>query len=207
MAGSPKQKAKKKYTYADYRSWNDDKRYELIDGVVYDMNAPLRKHQEILVELSRQFANFLKEKSCKVYVAPFDVRLPKKSKKDDKIHTVVQPDISIICNDKKLDKYGCIGAPDLVIEVLSPSTAGKDHIIKRQLYEQHKIKEYWIVDPSNRIVTIYHHNGKTYDKADIYDDNSKITSSVLPDFVLNTKTIFPIVTKKVSSPPPTEYRI
>lgn len=207
MAEILKSNSKKKHSYADYCNWDDDKRHEIIDGIIYDMNAPMRIHQEITGELFRQFANHLKEKQCKAYISPFDVRLPGRSKKEEKIDTVVQPDISIICDNNKLDKKGCLGAPDLIIEILSPSTAGKDHIIKRRLYEKHKIKEYWLVDPSNRILTIYHHNGKSYDKADIYDDNSEVKSPILPDFILDTKTIFPVIEKKVSSTPPKEYRI
>jgi Uma2 family endonuclease len=133
MAGQS-QKKQKKFSYADYLTWNDENRCELIDGRVFNMNAPTRAHQEILLDLGTVMNLFFKDKSCKVYIAPFDVRLPKDSKENDKIFDVVQPDISVICDSEKLDNHGCVGAPDLVVEILSSSTASYDQIKKRALY-------------------------------------------------------------------------
>ena len=169
------------------------------------MNASLKIHQEILIELGSAFHNFLKTTSCKVYVAPFDVRLPKRSKKDDKIHTAIQPDISIICDESKLDKHGCIGAPDLIIEILSPSTAGKDHIKKRRLYEQYKVKEYWLVDPSNRIVTIYNLENKSYGKPQIFNASAKIVPALFPELEIDMSEVFPPLPKVVCANLPPGY--
>jgi Uma2 family endonuclease len=122
-----------RYTYADYQTWNDGVRYELIDGVVYMMSpAPNRAHQELSGELFNQFYNYLKGKKCKVYAAPFDVRL------SDKEHekTVLQPDITVVCDPSKLDKKGCKGAPDMVVEILSPSNAERDTTLKLRKYLQ-----------------------------------------------------------------------
>ncbi len=135
-----------KFTYRDYLHWPDDERWELIDGVAYNMSpAPNRIHQKISGELHRQIANYLIGKQCEVYAAPFDVRLPATGEKNDEITTVVQPDITIVCDKSKLDKKGCKGSPDLVIEILSPYTAKKDMKEKHFLYEKFAVKEYWIV--------------------------------------------------------------
>jgi Uma2 family endonuclease len=156
------------YTYLDYLSWPGDERWELIDGVPYDMTpAPTRNHQEIVGELFRQIANFFQDRSCRVYVAPFDVRLPRGEQSDNSIDTVVQPDIAVICDPDKLDDVGCRGAPDWVIEVLSPSTAAKDQIQKRDVYQYHGVKEYWLVHPTDKTLTVYRLKQGEYGKPDI----------------------------------------
>jgi Uma2 family endonuclease len=145
-----------RYTYGDYRSWPEDERYELIDGAAYAMTpAPSRRHQEVLLELARQVANALEGRPCRPFIAPFDVRLPREDEPDDEVETVVQPDLSVVCDPAKLDERGCRGAPDWVVEVLSPATAGHDHIIKRTVYERSGVREYWLVHPVDRIVTVY----------------------------------------------------
>ncbi|MFW6029628.1 MAG: Uma2 family endonuclease, partial [Halanaerobiales bacterium] len=134
------------YTYSDYLNWTDGKRYELINGQVYTMSAaPYRRHQSISGELFRQIANYLFDKKWDVYDAPFDVRLPEGEEDKDEILTVVQPDIVVVCDEDKLDKRGCRGAPDLIIEIISPSSAGRDRKDKRDLYEKHGVREYWLV--------------------------------------------------------------
>lgn len=149
------EKLQQKYTYADYSLWPEDERWELIDGEAYAMNAPIRIHQEVVSELGRQIGNYLQGKPCKVYVAPFDIRLPRKDEADAKVETVVQPDLSIICDKSKLDKLGCRGAPDWIVEVLSPSTTLKDMDTKRSLYQQHGVQEYWIIHPEDRWLMVY----------------------------------------------------
>ena len=149
------EKSQPKYTYADYAQWPADERWELIDGVAYAMTGPLRLHQDIVFELGRQIGNYLQGKPCKGYVAPFDVRLPHKDEADAKVETVVQPDLSVICDQSKLDRLGCRGAPDWIIEVLSPSTTLKDMNTKRSLYEQHGVQEYWIVHSEEHWLMIY----------------------------------------------------
>ena len=148
----------KTHTYADYLSWEDDKRRELINGFIKMMTpAPLRIHQEILFNLSLQLGNTLVISPCKVYFAPFDVRLPNHPDQvsDEKVFTAVQPDILVICDLKKLDEKGCIGAPDFIIEIISPSTAKLDVEDKYRLYEQHGVKEYWIVYPESKSVSVF----------------------------------------------------
>jgi Uma2 family endonuclease len=139
------------YTYADYCEWDDDERWELIEGVPYAMSpAPTQYHQEINGELYRQIANFLVGKSCKVFLAPFDVRL--NAAEED--NTVLQPDILVVCDHSKLDGKSCNGAPDLVIEILSPSTANRDRLDKFNAYLRAGVREYWIVDPFTKTVQI-----------------------------------------------------
>lgn len=148
------------HTYGEYLTWPEDVRYELIDGVAYAMApAPSRRHQEILGEIYRQVANALAGKSCRPFIAPFDVRLPRGDEADEAVDTVVQPDLSVVCDPAKLDERGCRGAPDWVVEVLSPATAGHDHILKRTVYERAGVKEYWLVHPIDRIVTVYRLEG------------------------------------------------
>jgi len=147
----------KRYTYADYLTWADNVRRELFDGIIKLMSpAPARRHQEVSGNLFLQFGVFLKKKKCRVYQAPFDVRLPKAdSDTDEETYTVVQPDICIICDPAKLDSRGCIGAPDLIVEIVSPGSAGRDIKEKFDLYEQAGVLEYWIVRPYDQSVEVY----------------------------------------------------
>jgi Uma2 family endonuclease len=148
------------FTYADYCRWPDEQRWELIHGEAYAMTAPLRIHQKISGEIFRQIGNYLQDKPCEPYIAPFDVRLPKKDEADEKVDTVVQPDIAVICDPGKLDDKGCRGAPDWVIEVLSPSTALKDMNLKRDLYQTHGVREYWLIHPAERWLMVYRLNAQ-----------------------------------------------
>lgn len=147
---------KERYTFADVLTWPDDERAELIDGEVILMApAPSRGHQGISVELTRQFANYLEGKKCKAYHAPFDVRLfEKDGDTPEDVDTVVQPDITIVCDLSKLDDRGCKGAPDMVVEILSPSTQRHDQLVKLGLYQRAGVREYWIVDPMNKTVRV-----------------------------------------------------
>ena len=142
----------KPYTYADYASWDDDVRCELIDGEIVVMEAPSFDHQSISMELSRQLANFLYGKQCKVLTAPFDVCLFGLGDEDT---TVVQPDILVICDESKLDKKRCNGAPDMVIEILSPSNAKHDRERKLNKYINAGVRECWLVDPVSKTVTVH----------------------------------------------------
>ena len=168
------------FNYGDYCGWPDGERWELIDGVAYNMApAPSRIHQEVVVELTRQIGNFLLEKPCSVYVAPFDVRLPNTNEADDQVETVVQPDIAVICDKSKLDEKGCRGAPDWIVEVLSPSTAAKDMIQKRVSYERHGVREYWLVHPLDHLLWIYRLEGGSYGKPAILVTEGKTPVSLL----------------------------
>ncbi len=185
-------KKEQTFTYADYLTWDDDERWELIDGVVYNMSpAPMRKHQKILVKLSRILDVYLDGKPCEVYVAPFDVRFAEKSNDDNNtIDSVVQPDISVICNEMKLDDYGCIGSPDLIIEILSPSTAKKDKTVKFKLYEKYGVKEYWVVHPDENIIEIFKLSGDAYLHAEVYGKDDSIEVKLLGELIIDVNQIF-----------------
>lgn len=151
----PLQAPKAHYTFADCLAWDESTRIEIIHGEAIMMSMPLRIHQEILGELSRQLANFLEGKRAEVIFAPFAVRLfEKKGDPPENVDTVVLPDISVICDHNKLDEYGCKGAPDMVVEILSPSTQRHDQLVKLRLYQQAGVQEYWIVDPENQTVRV-----------------------------------------------------
>lgn len=147
---------KKQYTFADWLAWDEGERIEIIDGETFMMATPSRIHQKISGEIFRQLANFLEGKKCEVYSAPFGVRLfEQDTDTPEDVDTMVEPDISVVCDNSKLDKYGCKGAPDMVIEVLSPSSLRHDRLVKLNLYQRAGVREYWIVDPGNRAVQVF----------------------------------------------------
>ncbi|HRP97896.1 MAG TPA: Uma2 family endonuclease [Rhodocyclaceae bacterium] len=169
------------HTYADYLTWPEDVRYELIDGVAYLMGpAPVRVHQEIVGEIFRQTANALEGRPCRAYVAPFDVRLPKGNEADAQVDTVVQPDVLVVCDEAKLDERGMRGAPDWVVEVLSPSSAGHDQTVKLAAYERAGVAEVWLVHPTDRVVTVYRLEGRSYGRAAIHEMTDSLAVGVLP---------------------------
>ncbi|MCX8026876.1 MAG: Uma2 family endonuclease [Thermodesulfovibrionales bacterium] len=190
--GLPALKMKEIFTYGDYLKWDDNERWELIDGIAYNMSpAPSRSHQELVGELYTQINIFLKGKDCKAYIAPFDVRLPEANESDDKILTVVQPDISVICDKSKLDDRGCKGAPDWIIEIISPHTAAKDMKVKLALYEKHKVKEYWIVHPTDKFILVYRLNDNNqYSRPDVYVKEDVIECGVLKGLTVDLKELF-----------------
>lgn len=154
---------KSHYTFADCLVWDGRERMEIIDGSIFMMAPPSGIHQEILVELTRQLANFLEGKKCRVYPAPFGVRLfEKKGDNPEEIDTMVEPDISVICDRNKLDEQGCKGAPDLVIEILSPSSLRHDRLVKLNLYQKAGVREYWIVDPEYQAVQVFLQDGSGF---------------------------------------------
>jgi len=146
-----------RHTYSDYLTWSRDYGDELINGTAYvrEPPSPSQSHQWIVLELGRQAANALEDKPCHVYVAPFDVRLPKSNEQDEQVDTVVQPDVLIVSDLKKIDARGVRGAPDWVAEVLSPSTARHDQTVKLSAYERAGVREVWLIDPDDRTLTIY----------------------------------------------------
>lgn len=182
------------YTYADYLKWKFEERVELIKGCIFKMSpAPNLKHQDVSITISAELYNFLKGKKCKAFAAPFDVRLPIKNRKEDaEITTVVQPDISVICDETKLDERGCCGAPDLVIEILSPGNTKKEVRLKFELYEEAGVKEYWIVYPTEENIAVFHlnENGK-FNGANIYASGDRIVSKSINGFIINVTDIFP----------------
>lgn len=198
MQTSPK-KFDNNFSYKDYLSWNaDNERWELIYGIAYDMSpAPSRKHQELSGILFDEFFNYLKDKECSIYAAPFDVRLFKSSQDDDSIDTVVQPDISVFCDQNKLDDRGAVGAPDLVIEILSPYTAAKDLREKFFLYESVEVREYWIVDPANETLTVHILDNKgKYPRGTVYAGEDKVKVGIFEDFEMKMEDVFKDKLKK-----------
>lgn len=181
------------YTYADYLQWKFEEQVELIRGKIFKMSpAPAPKHQQISISLSSEIYNFLKKKSCQVFSAPFDVRLPlKNKKKDNEITTVVQPDICVICDETKIDARGCLGAPDLIIEILSPGNTEKEVKLKFELYEEARVKEYWVVYPSEENVAVFvlNENGK-YEGAKIYAGKDGIKSASVEGLIIKLNEIF-----------------
>jgi len=178
--------AEKRYTYADYASWDDENRYELIDGVAYMMSAPSLEHQEVLGNLFALLWTFLRDKPCKVLVSPFDVCLNAKGDDDD---TVVQPDVLVICNISKLDGKRCNGAPDMTIEVLSPSSKRHDMLLKFNKYMQTGVREYWIVDPIAKTVRVCLLNDGTYEMQD-YSAADAVPMHVLGGLLIDMQDVF-----------------
>jgi Uma2 family endonuclease len=170
------------HTYGEYLTWSDDNREELIDGVAYvrEPPAPSRPHQELVGELYYEVRGALEGKRCRVYVAPFDVRLPKSDEPDEKIDTVVQPDVLIVCDRHKLDQRGMRGAPDWLAEVLSPSTASHDQIIKVPVYERAGVREVWLIHPTDRILTIYRLEGGRYGRPTILELKGQTPLTAVP---------------------------
>lgn len=150
-----------RYTYRDYRGWPEEERWELINGVAFDMSpAPRRAHQRVLAKLYVQMDGFFAGEPCKPHIAPVDVLFAEAGEVEDEVRTVVQPDAFVVCDAEKLTTDGVHGAPDFVIEVLSPGTAMKDQSEKRRLYENHQVAEYWIVNPDTFEVLVYRLKGE-----------------------------------------------
>ncbi len=180
----------KKYTYADYLTWKFEERVELLRGYVFKMSpAPNLRHQKIVGDIYGSIWTFLKKEKCQVFIAPFDVRLPVPKKKNPT--TVLQPDITVVCDEKKLDVQGCNGSPDLVVEVLSPGNTKKEMKSKLEIYQEAKIPEYWIVNPEHEFVIIYTLNetGK-YISSLPYTSDDKIESQSIKGFRLDLGEIF-----------------
>jgi Uma2 family endonuclease len=182
----------KTYSYADYLKWEFKERLELIKGKIFRMSpAPVTRHQQISSKIFGRIWIFLESKDCQVFAAPFDVRLPVKSKKNEDVETVVQPDICVICDANKIDTKGCLGAPDLIIEILSPGNSKKEMKDKYEVYEESGVKEYWLVDIANECVFVYilDKSGK-YNGLKPFVTEDIIESSTLKGFSISTQDIF-----------------
>ncbi|MEZ0373684.1 MAG: Uma2 family endonuclease [Candidatus Sericytochromatia bacterium] len=190
----PEPEAGRSYSYADYLTWPrwpEGPRWELFEGEAVAMNAPLREHQRIAGELFGRIWDFLKGHPCEVYMAPFDVRLPRQGKETNRIQTVVQPDISVICDPEKLDDLGCLGPPDWILEVVSPGSVRTDYVKKLTLYELHGIPEYWIVNPQDRLVMVFRLNQQgAYGKPDTYTQEDTLTPARFPELSIRLEDIF-----------------
>lgn len=179
------------YTYADYLKWQFDEQVELIKGKIYKMGlAPKMIHQKVSWILTREIGNYIKNKKCMAFSAPFDVRLPVKSKNNKEISTVVQPDLCVICDLSKLDEAGCIGAPDIVIEILSKGNNTKELKYKYEVYEESGVKEYWVIYPEEQSLLIYTLIDEKYQPSRLLTRGDTITTTVLPGFVLELDDVF-----------------
>ena len=176
----------KRYTYADYAAWDTDVRYELIDGAAYAMDGPTYDHQKICGELHRQIANFLMGKTCEVIAAPFDVRL----NVDDEDNNVFQPDLIVVCDRVKLENgKNCAGSPDMEVEILSPSTARKDKMVKFNRYLKAGVREYWIVDPDAKVVQVFLLDKDNY-IVRAYEDTETAPVNVLEGCIIDLSLVF-----------------
>ena len=180
------------YSYADYMTWQFDVVVELIKGEIFKKAAasPKRIHQKVSGELFIRLGIYLKGHNCHVYSAPFDVRFPKESKQDHKIHDVVQPDICMICDPEKLDDRGCIGAPDLIVEILSPGNSKTELKHKFELYESNGVKEYWVIHPENQDLLIYTLVEGKYNPSRLLTTGDFAESSAVAGFKLNLEEFF-----------------
>jgi len=185
----------KRYTYAEYLTWLDGQARELIGGFIKKMSpAPRLEHARTNTRILLNLGAIIKKNkgNCEVFTAPFDVRFPKKSETaDDKIDTVVQPDICVVCDLSKLDYRGCCGAPDMVVEILSPSTTKKDITEKFTLYETSGVKEYWIVYPADKVIHVFllQENG-VYDEGTMYEWEGKVPVHIFNDHTIDLADIF-----------------
>lgn len=184
---------KERYTFADVLTWPDDERAELIDGEVVMMAPPTTTHQLISGEIFRQLANYLEGKKCRAIPAPFAVRLfEKDGEAPEDIDTVVEPDISIVCDTSKLDKHGCKGAPDMVVEILSPSTQRHDRLVKLSLYQRAGVREYWIVNPEDQTVQVMlMDGGGVLQLHEVYDRQGVAKVNVLDGCFIELSKVFP----------------
>lgn len=184
-----------RWTYADYSRWPEDERWELIEGQAWSMSpAPLLRHQRIARKLFTRLANLLEGKTCEVFIAPFDILLPSGDEDDEDVETVVQPDIAVYCDRSRLTERGGRGAPDLVIEILSPSTAKRDLNDKFRLYEKHGVREYWVVDPGNKSIQLWSIKADgRYDDGELSEslgERGSIESRVLEGFAVEPGELF-----------------
>lgn len=182
------------YTYADYLLWRFKEQVELLRGKLFKMSpAPREIHQRVLNEINFELMSFFRNKTCRVYPAPFDVRIPAKGVKgttDNQIYTIVQPDLCVVCDLEKIDGRGCVGAPDLVVEILSPSNSRKDLKDKYEIYQEAGVPEYWIVDADDKAIYRYVLEGDTYIGLPPVSEGDVFSSRKFPEMEIDTKLIF-----------------
>lgn len=182
----------KRYSYADYLTWQFKERVELFKGWLAKLAAPSSAHQRISGELFFQLRSFFHTGACQVFSAPFDVRLPdsRKGTDDRVVYTVVQPDLCVICDPEKIDAKGCIGAPDWIIEILSPGNNKAEIQSKFQLYEEAGVHEYWIVQPGDQTVTVFDLQDGQYQFRMMYSNEDKIPCGLFPELEVDMKEVF-----------------
>jgi Uma2 family endonuclease len=179
------------YTYADYLKWKFEERLELFKGKIFKLSAPNTAHQKIAGNIYLRARLILETQKCQVFIAPFDVRLPvKNKKKDNEITTVIQPDLCIVCDETKIDERGCCGAPDLVIEILSPGNSQKEVCLKFQLYEEAGVKEYWIINPVEENLIVYTLDVEKFGGGKMYAGGDRIKSASVMGLSIDVTDIF-----------------
>lgn len=183
---------KKKYTYADYLTWQFDEYVELFKGWIFPMSGPSRAHQKISRQLILAMGNFFNKNHCELYHAPFDVRLVKNkngvTEKD--IYTVVQPDLCVICDLEKLDDKGCFGSPEFIIEIISESNSTRDVKYKFDLYEENGVEEYWLVRPNEKTVQRFFLENEKYVFKGNFTVEDQVNSVLFPNLDINLSVIF-----------------
>lgn len=179
------------YTAADYLRWNLDELVELIRGKIFKMSpSPTSNHQRISSKFNRLLDIFFESKKCEVFPAPFDVYLVKPAQSYKEAENIVEPDVCVICDSEKIKKFGCVGAPDLVIEILSPSTSKKDQKDKFELYEEFGVREYWIVSPENRSVIVNVLEKGSFKTFRPLTEGEKLKSKIFPELEVDLKEVF-----------------
>ncbi|MFP4407236.1 MAG: Uma2 family endonuclease [Spirochaetaceae bacterium] len=182
-------KPEERYSWQEYLNWPTDERFELIEGVAYAMSpAPRRRHQEISGELFYQAYTALREGGCKVFAAPFDVKLS--SDEDNDAPTVVQPDLTVCCDPEKLTEQGMTGPPDLVVEIVSPESGIADRRRKFAVYESYGVKEYWIVDQDEELVEVYVLKEGRLNRAAVYAKDEELAGTAVPELRVSLKDVF-----------------
>ena len=183
-----------RFTYGQYKNWPEDQRWELIDGEAWAMAGAGTRHQELVGRLYVRFRTFLDGKPCRVLLAPYDVLFPKSDEDDDEVPSVVQPDLVVFCDPSKIREANARGSPDLLVEILSPSTSRKDLNEKFRLYERHDVREYWVVDPWARTVCVYRPATKgRFDRGELHEVSisaTKIESRVLEGLAIDVSALF-----------------
>ena len=179
------------FTYADYLKLDEDVMYEVIDGTIYNMSpSPSPKHQDILSELITEFRMYLRGKECRAFISPVDVCLSEEKEELEKVKEWVIPDMVVVCDKNKIGDTRIIGTPDLVLEVLSPSTAKHDRITKYNRYQRAGVKEYWIVDPVYKNIEVYLLNGQEFKRSGIYFKGDILPVGIFEDFSIDLNIVF-----------------
>ena len=188
----PLSQEKKKCTYADYLKFPSDERWEIIDGIPYMQSAPTWQHQAVSIQLASQFNDYLKGKPCRVFAAPFDLCIPELDESDEEISNIIsQPDIVVVCDESKLRKTGYFGVPSLIVEISSPSTARNDKLFKFNKFEKTGVKEYWIVEPETKLVSVFIlQNNNRYGRPEIFTETDNVEVSIFPDLVIELSSVF-----------------
>lgn len=188
----PLSQEEKKYTYADYLKFPSDERWEIINGIRYLQSAPTWQHQAVSIQLASQFNDHFKGKPYRVFAAPFDLCIPELDESDEEISNIVsQPDIVVVCEESKLRKTGYFGVPSLIVEISSPSTARNDKLFKFNTFEKAGVKEYWIVEPDTKLVSVFTlQDNNRYGRPELYTETDNVEVSIFPDLVIELSIVF-----------------